>query len=84
MMLDSVSKELRKLSLQEKFIDLGGAHLLGRWLEPLPDNTYPNVAIVQEILQTISIMNIDTETLNGKSANLGKIVRAYAQGEAGH
>ena len=49
-MLDEVSKELRKRSIQEPFIDNGGIRALHCWLNPLPDSTCPNVQILQEIL----------------------------------
>lgn len=50
MMLTEITKELRKKSLQGHFIDNGGVRALGFWLTPLPDNTTPNLKILQEIL----------------------------------
>lgn len=51
--LDQVCRELRKLHIQDKFIENGGLTVLAKWLEPLPDQTYPNQAVVKEILQTL-------------------------------
>jgi transcription factor SPN1 len=54
MLVDQVTKDLRKLSVQEKFLDIGGISMLGRWLEPLPDRTYPNINVAKEILNTLN------------------------------
>ena len=81
LILDEICRELRKLPVQDKFVEVGGTQMLARWLEPLPDTTYPNAQIVKEILQTISILNIDADHLQ-KNSELGKIVRVYAQGRA--
>lgn len=32
MLLDKVTRDLRKIAVQEKFLDLGGLQWLGRWL----------------------------------------------------
>lgn len=45
-MLDEVTKELRKRSIQDPFIDNGGIRALHSWLNPLPDSTSPNVRIL--------------------------------------
>jgi len=42
LMIETVTKALRKTSLQEKFIDIGGPKWLGAWLKQLPDGSYPN------------------------------------------
>jgi len=54
MLVDQVTKDLRKLSVQEKFLDIGGISMLGRWLEPLPDRTYPNINVAKEVLNTLN------------------------------
>lgn len=54
MLVDRITKELRNLSVQEKFLDIGGISMLGRWLEPLPDRTYPNLNVVKEILNMLN------------------------------
>lgn len=37
-------------------MEIGGIGLLGRWLEALPDGTYPNISVVREILMTINAL----------------------------
>lgn len=83
MLLDQVNRDLRKLSIQEKFLDIGGISMLGRWLEPLPDGTYPNVQVAKEILMTINSLQIDSDNLQ-RSKNLGFIVKQYALGCTGN
>ncbi len=56
--------------------------MLGHWLEPLPDKTYPNIQIVQEILNTLHILPIGPEDLE-ISPNLKHIVKLYSSGETG-
>ena len=83
MLLDSVNRDLRKLAIQEKFLDIGGISMLGRWLEPLPDGTYPNATVAKEILMTINSLQIDSDNLQ-RSKNLGSIVKQYASGCTGN
>ena len=42
LMLEEVTGYLRKQLISEKFIQIGGCSIIGHWLEPLPDGTYPN------------------------------------------
>ena len=49
-LLDEITKELRKRSIQEPFMDNGGIRALGKWITPYHDETCPNVRILQEIL----------------------------------
>ena len=56
--------------------------MLGHWLEPLPDKTYPNILIVQEILNTVNALPIEPEDLQN-SPNLKHIVKLYSTGETG-
>ena len=60
------------------FLENGGCGLLGQWLESLPDGTYPNVTVIQEILQTIDLLDIGPEELQ-TDKNLGRIVKLYAR-----
>ena len=46
LLLSQVTKELRRIPIQEEFLDYGGCEQLADWLYPLPDGTYPNVKIV--------------------------------------
>jgi hypothetical protein len=80
--LDSVCRELKKLSVQEAFLDINGCTQLGNWLEPLPDGTYPNINIVREILNTINALPIEPENLQ-LSPNLKAVVKSYCAGAPG-
>ena len=51
--LESVCSSLRKLSLQERFIDFGGLEVVTKWLQKMPDGTYPNVMICRDLMQTL-------------------------------
>jgi len=46
LLLDEITKELRRIPIQENFIERGGCVALADWLYPLPDGTYPNVKVV--------------------------------------
>ena len=63
MALDQVCRELRQLLVQTAFLDSDGCTQLGEWLEELPDGTYPNIAIVQDILNTVNLLPISKEDL---------------------
>lgn len=78
LLVEEVSRQLRRSAISTVFLENGGCGLLGQWLEPLPDGTFPNLTVVQEILATIDLLNISPdELLIDKS--LGKIVRLYAK-----
>ena len=51
--LENVCSSLRKLSLQERFIDCGGLEVVAKWLHKMPDGTYPNVMICRDLMQTL-------------------------------
>ena len=50
MLLKEVTKELRRIAIQHYFMENGGCVMMGQWIQPLPDGTYPNQMIVEEIL----------------------------------
>ena len=56
--------------------------MLAKWLEPLPDGTYPNINIARDILTTVNSLQIDSDNLQ-RSQKLGRIVKAYADGSSG-
>jgi hypothetical protein len=41
-LLDKIDTTLRKLNLQEDYLEKDGSQRLSDWLKPMPDNTYPN------------------------------------------
>ena len=57
--LDYVTKELRRIPLQNCFLENGGCATLADWLYPLPDGTYPNVKVVSEMLGVVDTLAID-------------------------
>lgn len=61
--LEHVTKELRRIPIQEAFIENGGCDALANWLYPLPDGTFPNVKVVSEILSVIETMSIEVNSL---------------------
>ena len=77
--LERVTKELRRIPIQEYFIEFGGCSALADWLYPLPDGTYPNVKVVQEILHVIDTLHIETNFLQN-CPKLGKTVKVYSRG----
>jgi len=76
-----VTKELRRIPIQENFIEKGGCEALANWLYPLPDGTFPNVKVVQEILQVVETMHIEPVFLE-KDPKLGRVVKVYAKNKA--
>jgi len=60
---------------------MGGCSVLGDWLDMLPDGTYPNITIVQEMLHCIDSLLISSDDLT-RSNNLGRVIKQYANGNA--
>jgi hypothetical protein len=52
--------------------------MLEYWLRQLPDGSFPNVSLVQDLLQCIDGMQIDARHLDCNE--LGKIIRYYSEG----
>lgn len=42
LLIEDVSKQLKRQDLHDSFIGNGGLPVLATWLYQLPDNTYPN------------------------------------------
>ena len=78
--LDHVTKELRRIPIQNSFIEKAGCDALANWLYPLPDGTFPNVKVVTEILSVIETMSIEMNFL--EESKLGRVVRVYAKNKA--
>ena len=49
---------------------------------PLPDGTYPNVKIVQEILEVVDTLHIEAHSLEADGKRLVRTVKAYAKNRA--
>ena len=80
--LQHVTKELRRIPIQEFFIEKGGCEALANWLYPLPDRTFPSVKVVQEIMQVIETLHIDPVFLE-KDPKLARVIQVYAKNKAG-
>lgn len=81
LLLGDVTKELRRIAIQHHFMENGGCVVMGLWLEQLPDGTYPNKMIVQEILTCLDHLQIEPEYLRS-AKKLGRAVKAYATEKA--
>jgi hypothetical protein len=81
LLVEEVSRQLRRSAISNVFLENGGCGLLGQWLEPLPDGTFPNLTVVQEILSTIDLLNIGPDELQ-TDKNLGRIVKLYSKNQA--
>lgn len=79
--LDPVTKELRRIPIQDHFIESGGCTALADWLYPLPDGTYPNVKVVSEMLHVVDTMHIEAVFLE-KEPKLVRTVKVYAKNRA--
>ena len=77
-----MTKELRRIPIQEDFLDQGGCEELADWLYPLPDGTYPNVKIVQEILDVVDTLHIDAHALENYGKKLARTIKAYSRNRA--
>jgi transcription factor SPN1 len=79
--LEHVTKELRRIPIQEYFIEKGGCEALANWLYPLPDGTFPSVKVVQEIMSVIETLHIDPHFLE-KDPKLARVIQVYAKNKA--
>ena len=55
--------------------------MLGEWLDVLPDGTYPNLSVVQEMLSLLDNLQIESEYLLA-AKRLGRVVKIYANDRA--
>ncbi|CDW71719.1 protein iws1 homolog [Stylonychia lemnae] len=78
MMAKEVYEQLRKINIQENFLEQGGCHVLGCWLDMLPDGTFPNFNLVNGLLNCISTLKIYTNQL--EESGLAQKVQLYEQG----
>lgn len=81
LLLDQVTQDLRRCAIQHFFLENGGCTVMSQWLEGLPDGTYPNLSVVQEILGVLDNLQIEPEyLLNAKK--LGRVIKIYANDKA--
>ncbi|EFP85355.2 uncharacterized protein PGTG_11524 [Puccinia graminis f. sp. tritici CRL 75-36-700-3] len=77
MLLPKVKSTIQKSHLETAILDNGVLEAVKKWLEPLPDRSLPALNIQRELLELLSKMSIDTQSL--KSSELGKIVLFYTK-----
>ncbi len=54
--------------------------MLADWIDLMPDGTFPNINLVEGVLNCIDSLQMDTDYLEG--TNLGQVVQYYAEGIA--
>ena len=80
-LLDKIDTTLRKLNLQEDYLEKDGCQRLSDWLKPMPDNTYPNQKIILSIMGCIDRLPISQDQL--KDTDLENSLEVYRNGQAG-
>lgn len=68
---------MQKLFKLRSVVDADLLHVLREWLEPLPDNTLPNLDIRLQILEFLLTINPSRDQL--VSSEIGKIVYTYSK-----
>lgn len=75
--IDDISSKAIKKDMQDVLINMGILKELKIWLEPLPDNTMPNIKIKRSILDLLFNLKISKEDL--LASGIGKIVHFYSK-----
>jgi hypothetical protein len=76
-----VYREIKKISLQDKFLENGGCQAFADWINQMPDGTFPNINLVEGVLNCIDTMRIDIQHL--EDSDIAKVVQCYAENLAG-
>ena len=80
-MSSNVYSLLRKSTVQEEFITGDRGHdVLAKWLEVMPDGTFPSYNLVKGLLECINSLQIDESHL--ENSELIDAVNYYAEGIA--
>ncbi|KAH9441292.1 hypothetical protein MJO28_015731 [Puccinia striiformis f. sp. tritici] len=77
MLLPIVKSTMQKSHLETAILDNGVLEAVKKWLEPLPDRSLPAINIQRPLLDLLTKMTIDTQSL--KASELGKIVLFYSK-----
>ena len=80
MMLDEVLQTLKIFPVQQIFLEEDGCSVLSEWLDVMPDNTFPNINLVEALLSCINDLHLDMGQLEGR--RLGVVIQYYADGTA--
>ncbi|KAF9100512.1 Transcription factor iws1 [Mortierella sp. AM989] len=76
-MLDSVKKQLNKSHVHNTFLDNGILEAMKLWLEPWRDASLPSLDIIQDFLDLLDILPIQTDHL--VNSGVGRIVYFYTK-----
>jgi hypothetical protein len=58
MMANEVYSQLKKLGVQQNFLDNKGCQVLADWLDLMPDGTFPNSNLVEGVLNCIDSLQM--------------------------
>ncbi|KAG0359732.1 hypothetical protein BC939DRAFT_452535 [Gamsiella multidivaricata] len=76
-MLESVKKQLNKSHVHNTFLDNGILEAMKLWLEPWQDASLPSLDIIQDFLDLLDILPIQTDHL--VSSGVGRVVYFYTK-----
>ncbi|KAF9206004.1 Transcription factor iws1 [Podila verticillata] len=76
-MLESVKKQLNKSHVHNTFLDNGILEAMKLWLEPLQDASLPSLDIIQDFLDILDILPIQTDHL--VNSGVGRVVYFYTK-----
>ncbi|KAG0027266.1 Transcription factor iws1 [Podila clonocystis] len=76
-MLESVKRQLNKSHVHNTFLDNGILEVMKLWLEPLQDASLPSLDIIQDFLDILDILPIQTDHL--VNSGVGRVVYFYTK-----
>ncbi|KAF9422175.1 Transcription factor iws1 [Podila epigama] len=76
-MLESVKKQLNKSHVHNTFLDNGLLEAMKLWLEPLQDASLPSLDIIQDFLDILDVLPIQTDHL--VNSGVGRVVYFYTK-----
>ncbi|KAM0677203.1 Transcription factor iws1 [Binucleata daphniae] len=76
--LDELEKQLKNNALQTNLLENGILDVIKQYLEPLPDNTLPNIKIKKIMLEVLAYLPIKRKHIIN-SNGIGKIVNFYGK-----
>ncbi|KAF9896886.1 Transcription factor iws1, partial [Lobosporangium transversale] len=76
-MLPTVKKQLNKSHMHNIFLENGILEAMKLWLEPLQDASLPSLDIIQDFLDLLEILPIQTDHL--VSSSVGRVVYFYTK-----
>ncbi|CAO3565167.1 unnamed protein product [Mortierella alpina] len=76
-MLESVKTQLNKSHVHNTFLDNGILEAMREWLEPLRDGSLPSLDIIQDFMDILDILPIQTDHL--VNSGVGRVVFFYTK-----